>query len=159
MKIYSKMKEEKAVNNFEKKIEKPEEIEIKAGDEIALIEIPSVGLSSVVIHSIENKYLKHYVCHFDNSPLPGEYGNFSLAGHSSNIYNNVFNDIHKVNIGDKINIKTTKDTFTYTVTEIFDTEAENIEVLNQDNEIKEITIVTCTDNGKARLIVKGEMKQ
>ena len=160
LKIYSKNMEQKAVNSFEQKIEKKIEVEeLNIGDEIALIEIESIGLNSVVIYGIENQYLNHYICHFENTTMPGEYGNFSLAGHSSYRYNEVFNNLHKANIGDKINIKTINEEFTYVITEIFETEPENIEVLNQDNEIKEMTIVTCSNGGEDRLIVKALIEE
>ena len=50
--------------------------------------------------------------------MPGEYGNFALAGHSSTYYyNQVFNEVHKVEVGDKIKITTVNDEFVYTITE------------------------------------------
>ena len=49
--------------------------------------------------------------------------------------------------------------FKYNITEIFDTEAENTFVLDQDTSKKEITLVTCTDGGKTRLIIKGEIEE
>lgn len=156
LKIYSKQIEKNAVDTFEKKIEeKIEAEEINIGDEIALINIPSINLNTAIIHGTDNKYLKHHVCHFENSAMPGENGNFAIAGHSSYRYNQVFNDIHKVNIGDTIKIKTINEEFTYKITKKFETNPDNIEVLNQDNHIKEITIVTCTNGGKDRLIIKG----
>ena len=52
--------------------------------------------------------------------MPGEEGNFELAGHSSTYYTNqVFNEVHKVKVGDKIKIKTVNDEFTYTITSLF----------------------------------------
>ena len=107
--------------------------------------------------SIEKQYLNHYVCHFENTAMPGEYGNFSLAGHSSYRYNEVFNELHKINLDDEIIIKTLNNEFTYVVKDIFEVNPEDTFVLDQDNEIKELTIVTCTNKGKDRLIVKAEI--
>ena len=90
--------------------------------------------------------------------MPGEDGNFALAGHSSTYYyNQVFNELHKVKIGDEIIIKTINDEFTYTITETIVVESDEIEVLDQDMTKKEITLVTCTNGGKQRFIVKGEV--
>ena len=130
---------------------------VKAGDEIAIINIPSIKLNTVVVESIEKQYLNHYVCHFENTAMPGEYGNFSLAGHSSYRYNEVFNELHKINLDDEIIIKTLNNEFTYVVKDIFEVNPEDTFVLDQDNEIKELTIVTCTNKGKDRLIVKAEI--
>ena len=90
--------------------------------------------------------------------MPGEEGNFALAGHSSYIYNQVFNNLHKVNMGDKIVIKTINNQFTYIITETMEVQPSDTYVLDQDMRKKEITIVTCTNSGKQRFIVKGELQ-
>ena len=131
---YSKYMENKALSSFEEKIERQEVItEVNPGDEIGIIEIKSVNLKNVIVESTDKKYLNHHVCHFENSAMPGEYGNFALAGHSSTYYyNQVFNELHKVKIGDEIIIKTINDEFTYTITETIVVESDEIEVLDQD---------------------------
>lgn len=156
---YSKYIENKALSSFEEKIERQEVItEVNPGDEIGIIEIKSVNLKNVIVESTDKKYLNHHVCHFENSAMPGEDGNFALAGHSSTYYyNQVFNELHKVKIGDEIIIKTINDEFTYTITETIVVESDEIEVLDQDMTKKEITLVTCTNGGKQRFIVKGEV--
>ena len=156
---YSKYMENKALSSFEEKIERQEVItDVNPGDEIGIIEIRSVNLKNVIVESTDKKYLNHHVCHFENSAMPGEDGNFALAGHSSTYYyNQVFNELHKVKIGDEIIIKTMNDEFTYTITETIVVESDEIEVLDQDMTKKEITLVTCTNGGKQRFIVKGEV--
>ena len=151
--------ENSALLSFEEKIEKQEVItEVNPGDEIGIIEIESINLKNVIVESTDNKYLRYYVCHFENSSMPGEYGNFALAGHSSTYYQNqVFNELHKVKVGDTIKIKTVSDEFTYTITETLVVESDQVEVLEQDMTKKEITLVTCTNGGKQRFIVKGEV--
>lgn len=166
IKAYSKYLENKATKSFEEQIDKNTKeskeddfTNVKAGDEIAIINIPSIKLNTVVVESIEKQYLKHYVCHFENSAMPGQYGNFSLAGHSSYRYNEVFNELHKISLEDEIIIKTLNNEFTYVVKDIFEVDPEDTYVLDQDNEKKELTIVTCTNNGKNRLIVKAEIAE
>ena len=156
---YSKYTDNKSLESFEEKIEKNEVIsKANPGDEIGIIEIKSVNLKNVIVESTDKKYLNHHVCHFENSAMPGEDGNFALAGHSSTYYyNQVFNELHKVKIGDEIIIKTINDEFTYTITETIVVESDEIEVLDQDMTKKEITLVTCTNGGKQRFIVKGEV--
>ena len=164
IKGYSKYLETKSTKNFEKQIDnnssetkKDDFSNVKAGDEIAIINIPAINLNTVVVESIEKQYLNHYVCHFENSAMPGEYGNFSLAGHSSYRYNEVFNEAHNIKLEDEIIIKTLNNEFTYIVKEIFEVNPEDTFVLDQDNEKKELTIVTCTNKGKDRLIVKAQI--
>ncbi|MDD7753988.1 MAG: sortase [Clostridiales bacterium] len=43
------------------------------------------------------------------------------------------------------------------MTETIVVESDEIEVLDQDMTKKEITLVTCTNGGKQRFIVKGEV--
>lgn len=151
--------ENSALSSFEEKIESQEVIRgVKPGDEIGIIEIESINLRNVIVESTDNEYLRYHVCHFENSSMAGEYGNFALAGHSSTYYQNqVFNELHKVEVGDEIKIKTISDEFTYTITETFVVESNQVEVLENDMTKKEITIVTCTNGGKQRFIVKGEV--
>ena len=141
---YSKYVDGKALQSFE--------------DEIGIIEIESVNLKNVIVESTDKSYLNHHVCHFENTAMPGQDGNFALAGHSSTYYyNQVFNEVHKVKVGDKIKITTVDDEFVYTITETRVVESDEIDVLDQDMSKKEITLVTCTNGGKQRFIVKGEI--
>ena len=158
--IYTKYKQEQAKNNFTQQIkeDKKEDTETTLGDGIALIDIPSVNISSVIVSGTEKEQIRHYIGHFENTAMPGENGNFCIAGHSSTIYNNVFNNLKNIKLNDEIKITTSDGEFTYLVSEIFETEPTNVGVLNQDNDLKEMTIVTCTNGGKDRLIVKGNLK-
>lgn len=164
IKVHSKIQENKGIKNFESKSITAEKDNydiknIEIGDEMAVIKIPSINLNTVVVHGMEKEYLNYYVCHFENSAMPGDLGNFSLAGHSSYIYNEVFNNLYKAKVNDEIIIETLNDEFVYTITDIMEVSPERVDVLEQDMDKKELTIVTCTDSGKNRLIVKGEIKR
>lgn len=158
--IYTKYKQEEAKNNFTQKLkeDKKEDTETTLGDGIALIDIPSVNISSVIVSGVGKEQIRHYIGHFEDTAMPGEIGNFCIAGHSSTVYNNVFNNLKNINLNDEIKIRTSDGEFTYLVSEIFETEPTNVGVLNQNNDLKEMTIVTCTNGGKDRLIVKGNLK-
>ena len=160
LRYYSKYVENNSIDKFKQEIKQAEVKQTyEPGEEIAIMRVNSVGLETVIVEGTDNKYLKYYACHFEGTAMPGENGNFSVAGHSSYLYNQVFNELHKVKINDKIEIENTKGIFKYNITEIFDTEAENTFVLDQDTSKKEITLVTCTDGGKKRLIIKGEIEE
>ena len=159
--IYTKYKQEQAKNNFTQQIKedkKEENEKVELGDGIALIDIPSVDISSIIVSGVGKEQIRHYIGHFENTAMPGENGNFCIAGHSSTVYNNVFNNLKNINLNDEIKITTSEGEFTYLVSEIFETEPTNVGVLNQNNDLKEMTIVTCTNGGKDRLIVKGNLK-
>lgn len=129
------------------------------GDEIALIEIPSIDLKSVIVEGVENEQLKYYIGHIPDTVMAGENGNFVLAGHSSFVYNEIFNKLYKVNNGDIIKITTRNKEFNYIIKDKFIVEPKEVSVLNQKDEEKEITIVTCSSRGEKRLIVKGKIEE
>ena len=71
--------------------------------------------------------------------------------------NPAFDKIECVKDGVLRRIEDINDEFTYTITETIVVESDEIEVLDQDMTKKEITLVTCTNGGKQRFIVKGEV--
>ena len=129
------------------------------GDKIAIMEIPSISLQSIIVEGTNMDDLRYYLGHFKDTAMPGINGNFSIAGHSSTIYNEILNELYKVNIKDEIKIKTLTGEYDYIITKKFVVETSEIGVLDQDENKKSMTIVTCTDKGKKRLIVKAEMKK
>ncbi|AVQ38738.1 class D sortase [Clostridium botulinum] len=129
------------------------------GDKIAIMEIPSISLQSIIVEGTNMDDLRYYLGHFKDTTMPGINGNFSIAGHSSTIYNEILNELYKVNIKDEIKIKTLTGEYDYIITKKFVVEPSEIGVLDQDENKKSMTIVTCTDKGKKRLIVKAEMKK
>ncbi|NFM17057.1 class D sortase [Clostridium sporogenes] len=129
------------------------------GDKIAIMEIPSISLQSIIVEGTNMDDLRYYLGHFKNTAMPGISGNFSIAGHSSTIYNEILNELYKVNIKDKIKIKTLTGEYDYIITKKFVVEPSEVGVLDQDENKKSMTIVTCTDKGKKRLIVKAEMEK
>jgi sortase A len=53
------------------------------------------------------------VGHYENTQLPGEVGNFAVAGHDSG-WGNTFIDLSKLRIGDRIYVQTKDGWYTYT---------------------------------------------
>ncbi|MDV5105351.1 class D sortase [Clostridium perfringens] len=101
--------------------------------------------------------LENNIGHFENTAMPGENGNFSIAGHRNTINNEVFRNIDKLQVGDEIKITTLTDIFQYEINEIFVTSPSDTDVLNQNLDEKTMTIVTCTNRGKDRYIVKAKL--
>ena len=129
----------------------------KEGEEIAIIEIPSIDLRSVITQGTSEENLKYNIGHFKHTRMPGEPGNFCIAGHNSNIYNEVLNNVHRLKKGDLIKIITAEDEYSYYVKNMSAVNPDNVEVLNDVGDRKLMTIVTCTDKGDKRLIVTSEM--
>ena len=94
------------------------------GDVIGSLSIPSINIEVTLYHGESLKILKYGLGHHAGTYFPGEGGTIVIAGH--NTYG-VFYDLPKINIGDKINIKTSYGEYTYIV------DRTNID---NDNDIK-----------------------
>jgi len=125
---------------------------------IGIISIPKIDLNVALSEGVESNILKYAVGHFTGTPMPGDKGNFCVAGHRSYTYNQYFNRLDELKVGDKIMVITMKGEFQYEVYETKVVKPEEISVLN-NTEDAEITLVTCTPIRVAthRLIVKGKM--
>ena len=131
------------------------------GADVALIDIDSVGLSVNVIEGVEKKDLHIAVGHYPQSDMPWvPGGNFAVAGHSSIVYNCLFNDLHKVKTGMDVKVTTKYGVYWYTVTQIYVVEPTDTSCIERSDTGKNlITMTTCINSGKQRLIVQGEMKK
>lgn len=138
-----------------------EKTDYKIGDVIGVLNIPKINLEVAIKRGITNEILKDSVGHFENTAMPGEYGNFSVAGHRAYTSNKFFSNLDEVEIGDELNVLFENETFTYKVNSIEVVTPDKVEVVDStDKNNKEITLVTCTPKyvGSHRLIVKGICK-
>lgn len=126
---------------------------------IAILEIPKLDLTVAVVEGTEVNDLKYAVGHFKDTALPGEKGNFCVAGHRSYTYNEYFNRLDELKVGDIIRVRTEKGTFEYEMYEQKIVEPKEVSVLNPTKDAT-ITLVTCTPIRVAshRLIIKGRLK-
>lgn len=121
------------------------------------IEIPSLNVQVPVTGGTDNKSLRLGAGKFEESVEMGEIGNFAVAGHSSTVYNCIFNTLDEIKLFDEIRCyNKSGEEFTYYVTDKFVAAPDQISVLSHTDE-RTITIVTCTDGGTARFIVVGKM--
>lgn len=125
---------------------------------LGIISIPKIELNVALSEGIDATTLKYAVGHFVGTPMPGIKGNFCVAGHRSYAYNEYFNRLDELGIGDKITVTTVDGEFTYEVYESKVVKPEETSVLDNTKN-SEITLVTCTPIRLAthRLIVKGRM--
>ena len=143
-------------NNTKNIDTKKDEYEI--GDVIGVLNIPKINLEVAIKRGITNEILKDSVGHFENTAMPGEYGNFSVAGHRAYTTNKFFSKLDEVEIGDELKVLFENKTHKYVVNSIEVVTPDKVEVIDStDRNNKEITLVTCTPKyvGSHRLIVKG----
>lgn len=122
---------------------------------LAVVEIARVNLRAEVVKGTDAKTLKVYAGRFDHSVNPGQIGNFSIAAHN-NIDTELFRNLYKVKIGDTIRVATKDGEYRYRVTKKFTVLPTQVEVTDNGNKA-EITMITCTQGTKKRLVVKGEL--
>ena len=136
---------------------KPPSEDIKAA--IGIMKIPKLDLKVAVGEGIDNNTLKYAVGHFEGTAMPGEKGNFAVAGHRSYTYSDYFNRLDELNIGDDIIVMTKKGEFTYKIYEKKVVEPTEVSVLDKTKEAT-VTLVTCTPIRVAthRLIIKGKLQ-
>jgi sortase A len=126
---------------------------------MAIMVIPKINLNVAVAEGTDNQTLKYAVGHFEGTAMPGEKGNFSVAGHRSYTYSQYFNRLEELKVGDEIIVRTKNGEFTYVVYETFVVEPTEISVLDETKDAT-VTLITCTPIRAAthRLIVKGRLK-
>ncbi|MEG2457988.1 MAG: class D sortase [Bacilli bacterium] len=150
------------VNQYEKIIEtnsnnKLENTKLPEGI-IGILKIPKIDLKVAVQEGTDDDTLKYAVGHFKETAMPGEVGNFAVAGHRAYTYNKFFSNLDKVELGDKLDILTSKGEYTYKVTSSEVIKPEQVEVLENEENKETITLITCTPKyvGSHRLVIKGE---
>ena len=125
---------------------------------IGIITIDTIDLIYPVVEGTEDYNIGVAIGHFTDSAGIGEEGNCAMAGHNGGTYGRYFGDIKKLTVGDEVVLTNTKgEEFTYYVTESFVVEPTDVYVVGDLGvEGKYLTMVTCTEHGTKRLIVRAQ---
>lgn len=145
--------EDNELENKEYPKEKIEE-KYKGYDVLAKLEISKINLETYVINFSENALNVSVTKFWGNNP--NEIGNFCIAGH--NFKNkNMFHNLKKLEVGDKLILKDNNiGCVEYEIYNIYTVLPEDVSCLSQNtNGKKEITLITCTNDSKKRIIVKA----
>lgn len=126
---------------------------------IGYIEIPKIKIKYPILEEETVASLEQSVAvRYPARAKLNEPGNVVIVGHN---YRNgmFFSNLKKVVVGDKVKITDeTGKTLTYTIYEIYETTPEDVEYITRDTANNtEITLVTCTDDSKARIVVKAKV--
>ncbi len=105
---------------------------------IGLIEIPRLGLSSIVMEGTGSLVLRRAVGHILGTVLPGEAGNVGLSGHRDTF----FRELQDIRLNDRIKMTTPGGGYYYTVVSTKIVDPSDVSVLDSDaGEV--LTLVTC----------------
>jgi sortase A len=126
---------------------------------IGRLEIPRVGVSAFVLEGIDSRTLLRGVGHLPRTALPGEPGNFAVAGHRDTVFRN----LRFIANGDTIRIVTHEGEFQYMVTMIAVVDPDDTTLTRQTAE-PTFTLITCfpfTYFGPApkRFVVQAEQRR
>ena len=141
-------------SNIQVKKKNNSSVNTKNENIIGILKISSIKLEAPIMLGEEN--LNYVVAKYRNSPNFGESGNVILAGHN-NMKGSIFRSLHKLKIGTIVEIQNDNKIYKYKITEREIVEPNNPSLLSQDLSKKEITLITCTNHAKQRLILKGEL--
>jgi sortase A len=127
------------------------------GQPIGTIQIPSIGLDQVVVEGTQTADLRMGPGHYPGTPLPGEAGNASIAGHRTT-YGHPFYDLNAVDPGDQIVITTPQGIFVYTAQAQTVVSPTDVSVVGPSN-TPELTLTTCNPRYSAstRLVLKAAL--
>lgn len=130
---------------------------------VATVNIPSINCTYPVLNTTTDELLKISPCRFwgvkedRGSDDANEVGNFCIVGHNyrnSKFFSKVINLVE----GDKIELTDakTKTTIEYVVYDKYVVEPSDASCTSQrTNGLREVTLITCTNDGKKRVIVKA----
>ena len=100
--------------------------------------------------------LDYVVAKYRSSSDFGELGNVILAAHN-NMRGSIFRNLHKLKIGSTVKIISDNKELEYKITNRYIVEPNDTSKINFSNDKKEITLITCINHAKQRLILTGEL--
>ena len=150
---------ENKTNEEKKYIKEDVLLKYKGYTVISKLEIPKIDLETYVLEKYLEETLNVSVVKFYGAN-PNEIGNFCIAGH--NFKNkNMFKNLKNLSIGDNLFIIDNNiGRVEYEIFDIYKVEPNNVACLSQKtNGKKEVTLITCTNDSKERIIVKAREKE
>ena len=121
---------------------------------IGLLSIPKIGLLDAIVEGVGEAQLEQGPGHYQGTPLPGQAGNVSIAGHRTT-YAHPFYNLNELAPGDGIYILTKQGFFRYKVTQSQVVAPTDVAVLDSKANQSTLTLTTCNPRYSAatRLVV------
>ncbi|MCR5147209.1 MAG: sortase [Clostridia bacterium] len=121
----------------------------------SILNIPSLGINYPILNETTYELLKISLTKFWGGE-PNTVGNYCVVGHNYDGKDIFFGKLHKIQNGDIVELKDkTGKTMKYKVYNKFIVNPNDVACTSQlTNGRKEMTLITCSEGGKTRLIVK-----
>lgn len=138
-----------------------EKIEMQGYEVIGIVKIPKINLEYPILNiEISNPEetkapMKISIVKYWGGKV-NDYGNLSIAGHN-NHNGTMFGKTKNLEIGDIVELTDLeKRTIQYEIYDKFVTDPNDVSILaTKDNSVREVTLITCTNGNKNRLILKA----
>ncbi|WP_080832844.1 class D sortase [Cohnella massiliensis] len=126
---------------------------------LAILTIDKIDVKLPVLEGATKQNMKHAAAHMTETAALGEVGNAAVAAHRARTKGRLFNRLDEVEIGDKIDVKTSEGSYSYTVYEIKIVEPTELSVLEPNGTDRILTLITCDPlvNPTHRLIVHAKI--
>lgn len=132
---------------------------LSSSQEMAVVEIPSIGLKIPVYHSTSSSTLEKGAGHMQETSLPvgGESTHAVLSAHNGDPYSDSFSQIDRLEEGDLFNITVNGETLTYKVDQIRTVEPDDMSEIQIIPGEDHVTLLTCVPRNinSHRLLVRG----
>lgn len=131
------------------------ELEFKGYKVEGIIEIPKINIKYPIIDHTNEETMKVSITKFWG-PQANEIGNYTVAGHN-NKDGTMFGKTKYLQIGDKIKLTNLKNkTIEYEIFKIYSIDPDDVSCVESvENGTREITLITCTNGHKNRLVTKA----
>lgn len=154
---------EEVVETFSNiQIQNNETVSLKGYDVIGIVTIPKINIQYPIL-AIETSNpeetkepMRYGIVRYWGGNV-NDYGNLSIAGHN-NYNGTMFGKTKNLEIGDLVELTDlTKTTMQYEIYDIFVTDPNDVSILaTKDETTREVTLITCTNGNRERLILKAK---
>ena len=130
-------------------------LEFKGYKVEGIIEIPKINIKYPIIDHTNEETMNVSITKFWG-PQANEIGNYTVAGHN-NKDGTMFGKTKYLQIGDKIKLTNLKnETIEYEIFKIYSINPDDVSCVESvENGTREITLITCTNGHKNRLVTKA----
>ncbi len=168
--FYTNLYQDRVQSRLDRQLASPEikdayvNRQVEVGDSLTRIQIPRLGVDTVVVEGTTASALRAGAGHYPSTPLPCEVGNVGIAGHRTT-YGRPFHDLDQLEVGDRIILETPIGRCTYEVQDLVDCDGNgrtregahclvsptDVGVVANTPEEARVTLTTCHPKGSARL--------
>lgn len=124
-----------------------------------VLEIPQIDLKAPVSYGADERTLADGLGAIENMDEPGEAGgSYAIAGHQSYVFGQYFNRLHEMKKGQQFTFETLDGMQRYEVFDIHIVKPEQVEVLDRQQGISLLSLITCYPerSNEYRLVVQAK---